>query len=366
MKFQCVKDKFREAVSKVEKITSNNPSLPVLSCVLIVAKGSNLTLTSTNLELGVEVKIPCKVVKEGVVAVPASILRGIVSALPGEGNIECRVEGSTLTLESEKNTSSLVTQDHNDFPPIPRPSGAHEFSCKTTDFVGGLKSVVYSTSPSSMRPEYSSVYMYKEGDTLTFVATDSFRLAETKKEIKKLPDFEPALLPFKNVVEITRLFDEDAKEVVVYVSKNQLSIQTDSIYVTSRVVEGSYPDYKQIIPKEFDTNTLLLKRDLEDALKMSTIFSDKFNKVRIVIDPKQSTIEVSSNNASIGESTTHLSGKTTGEGISVQFNQRYISDVISILKGESVELLLSQGKPMIMRSQNDNSFRYLVMPIAQN
>ncbi len=110
---------------------------------------------------------------------------------------------------------------------------------------------------------------------------------------------------------------------------------------------------------------MLLKRDLETALKLSTIFSDKFNKVRLSLNPKEGSLEISSNNTAVGESKTQISAKASGEAISMQFNQRYITDVLGSLRGESVEILLAPGKPMIMRAPQAASFRYLVMPIAQ-
>ncbi len=173
MRIQCLKEKFAAAVSKTEKITANNPALPVLSCLLLSARGSTLSITSTNLEIGVELKLQCKVLEEGTVAVSAAVLRSLLAAIPGtDEKITCSVSGNTFVIEAGKHTSTLVTLDHADFPSIPRLESPASFAASTEDVVLSLKSVVYATSPSSMRPEYSSIYFYKEDTEAVFVATD--------------------------------------------------------------------------------------------------------------------------------------------------------------------------------------------------
>jgi len=364
MIIQCLKDKLKEAVTKAEKTANNNPSLPILTCILIQAKGSNLTLRSTNLDVGVEVSLSCKVEREGEIAVPASLFKNVLSSLQGDNKLDIRTEGNTLVISTGTTVSTLVSYETADFPTLPRIEEAVDLVVSSSLFISGLKSVVYSTAQSSMKPEFSSVYLYINESSLVFVATDSFRLAESTKYLKQRVEFEPILIPYRNVIEIIRLFEGVDDEIKISLSKTQLSLSHSLLYVTSRLVESSYPDYQQIIPKEHTTHITVSKKDFENALKMSTLFSDKFNKVKFNIKPDQSIFEISSSNASLGESVSNLVAKMEGEDILVHFNERYISDVLSSLKGDILSISLTQNRPMIIKDMSDGTFQYLVMPVA--
>ena len=199
---------------------------------------------------------------------------------------------------------------------------------------------------------------------LVFVATDSFRLAEKKVKIKQKLSFGGILIPFKNTVEIIKIFENIEDDLKITLSKNQISFTSQNIYLTSRVVDGSFPDYKQIIPKIKTTEVTLLKQDLISSLRISNIFSDKFNQVTFNIKPNEKVFEIEAKNTDVGENITLISGVLFGESIVLNFNYKYIIDCFNSITADSVSLDFNgTNKPMIIRAIGDTSFLYLVMPM---
>lgn len=364
MKIECVKEKVRDVVSKAEKVSGKNPTLPVLSCLLIQAKKGNLVIKATNLDLGIEITTPAKVEKEGEVAVPGHILSGYLSNTNNEKNILIELVEKNLVVSTKNSKATIKAQPHEDFPMIPAVSDGKGFKIGAKDLVNGLKSVWYSSSTSTMKPELSSVYIHSEGPSLFFAATDSFRLAEKKINLKKDIDVSDILIPFKNVSEIVRIFDNINDELDVQVSKNQISFSGGGIYLTSRLVEGNFPDYKQIIPKEKKTEVVVLKEDFINSLKTANIFSDSFNHVNFKIKPAVKTFEIGSKNSNIGESRNTVQAVLEGEELDINFNYKYVADCLQSINSDSLALSFNGlSKPVIIKGVGDASFLYLVMPM---
>jgi DNA polymerase-3 subunit beta len=363
MKIECSIDKIKKALVCVERITGKNLTLPVLSSVLWVSTGKTLKLRATNLNIGIEVEIPAKIEKEGVVAVRGDILSSLFSILQGDSLIKFELINGNLLVKTKTSTILLKSISHEDFPTIPIVEG-EVLVIPTKKFIDGIKSVYYSASISEIKPEIGSVYIYPENDMLVFVSTDSFRLAEKKVKIKQNLSFGGILIPFKNVVEIIRVFDGIGEDVKITLQKNQISFTTENIYLTSRVIDGSFPDYKQIIPKNPTTNSVVLKQDFISSLKISNIFSDKFNQIVLTIRPKEKIFEIESKNTDIGENTTLISGALSGEEVSANFNYKYVLDCFQSISGDSLSIeLTGNNKPMIIKGVGDPSFMYLVMPM---
>jgi DNA polymerase-3 subunit beta len=364
MRIQSAKEKLNDAISKAEKITGKNLTLPVLSCILLEAKGSELFIRATNLDLGIEIVLPVKVEREGKIAVPGSVLNNLISNVTSGKNIILEVVEGNLRVETETNTTVVKSLNFEDFPTIPLLNPDKHFMLDARDFVKGLKSVSYSSATSSMKPELSSVYIYSDDDSLFFVATDSFRLAEKRVKTKHAKDIGSLLIPVRNISDIMRVLDGASGEVEVSLSKNQISFRFGGIYLTSRVVDGIFPDYKQIIPKGYKTSVTLLKQDLVNAFKLATIFSDKFNKLSISVHPSEKKFQLTTKNADVGENTNSVESVSEGDDLDINFNYKYITDSFQSLDSDSIVLEFNGlTKPLIIKCASDSSFLYLVMPI---
>jgi DNA polymerase-3 subunit beta len=363
MKLECSLEKIKNAVSFTERITGKNLTLPVLNSILLIALKKSIKLRSTNLSVGVEIEIPAKVEKEGTVALSGVVLSGVFSNLTQNESVYLNEDNGNIIVQTKKNKIKLKCQPSEDFPTIPTVSG-DSFNINAKNFVEGIKSVYYSSAVSDIKPEISSVYIYSNEDHLVFVSTDSFRLAEKKIKTKGLGEVGGILIPFKNISEIIRIFGEVAGDVQICFNKNQISLSADGVYFTSRVIDGVFPDYRQIMPKENKTEAIILKQDLLNALKLSNIFSDKFNQLNLIIKPKQKLFEISSANSNIGENKTVLDAALSGEDVELSFNYKYFLDCLGSINSDSVALKLNQAnRPMVISGVSDQSFTYLIMPM---
>lgn len=363
MKLECSIEKIKNALVTVERITGKNLTLPVLSSVLWVATDKTLKLRSTNLSIGIEVEVKANIEKEGVVAIRGDVLSSLFSLLSNDSMVSFELINGNLSVKTKSNSILLKSVPYEDFPTIPIVSG-EELVIPSKKFTEGMKSVYYSASVSEVKPEIGSVYIYPEDDMLVFVATDSFRLAEKKVKIKQKLSFSGILIPFKNALEILKVLDSADEDIKITLQNNQISFKTSSTYLTSRVVDGNFPDYKQIIPKNSTTNVVVLKQDLISSLKISNIFSDKFNQITLNVKVKEKKLEIESKNLDIGENTTVMAGALTGEDVSANFNYKYILDCFQSISVDSLSIDLNgNNKPMIIKGIGDSSFMYLVMPM---
>jgi DNA polymerase-3 subunit beta len=363
MKLECSAEKIKNGIGSVERITGKNLTLPVLSSVLLIASGKSLKLRSTNLSLGIEIEIPAKIEKEGIVAISGSVLSGIFTNIIDSGNINIESVDGNLMIKTKKSKIKIKGQPHDDFPTIPTVSGT-TFDIDSKKLTDGIKSVYYSSSPSDIKPEISSVFMYTDEDNLVFVSTDSFRLAEKKVKVKGLEEIKGILIPFKNISEILRVFGENLSLVKICFNKNQISFSSDGVYLTSRVIDGVFPDYRQIIPKEKKTEVVVLKQDLLNALKLSNIFSDKFNQVNLKVNPKEKVFELSSANNDVGENKTYLDAALSGEEVELGFNYKYFLDCFTSVNTDSISIRFAgNSRPIVVSPVSDQSFTYLIMPM---
>ncbi|KKP82506.1 MAG: polymerase III subunit beta protein [Candidatus Moranbacteria bacterium GW2011_GWF1_35_5] len=236
MKAECIKEKLKEAVFQVGKISAKNLSLPILESILIEAKGSEIVLKATNLDIGLEVRIPAKVEKPGAVAVPGYLLGGFIQMLEGDNVVRLEAINNNLSVSTKKNSTLIKSYSADEFPNIPRVEEKEEsLSIEAFKIVSGIKAVSFSALASDIKPEISSVYIYVDNGKLYFVSTDSSRLAEKKFDIKSESNFSSSIIPIKNANELVRIMENITGDVILDFNKNQMSVSNPQIYFTSRV-----------------------------------------------------------------------------------------------------------------------------------
>lgn len=364
MKIECIKEKLIEGISKADRLTGKNLSLPILACINLKATKNSLVIRATNLDCGIEIKIPAKVEQEGEIALHGGVISSLLSGLPKEKNITLESKDGNVLISTSSNTTLIKTFPTDDFPSIPRLETERTIEINPKLLVKGFKSVVYSASLSTVKPELSSVYVFKEDGDLVFVSTDSFRLAEKRVKIKDSIDFPSVIVPAKNVADIIRTLDGVVEDIKVLFDKNQIAFETKDIYLMSRVIDATFPDYRQIIPKAFVTEVIVLKQDLIDSLKTSHVFSDKFNQVNIKALPSKKNFVISTKNSDVGEYTNTIDSSVTGQDVDINFNHKYIADCFQSIDTDSLVLSISgANKPLVLKGVSDKSFTYLVMPM---
>lgn len=366
MKIECLKENLQQAVAVTEKIAGTNLTLPILNCVLLEVRGDILKVRSTNLDIGIEASIPVKKESDGIVAVPASVLYNTLQNT-FDPTVVLEVKDTNLIVTTKNSNTIINTYQSDDFPSLPTLEGTQMFLFKSKDLLQGIQSVVYSASTSTIKPELSSVYIYERDKKVYFVSTDSFRLAEKKIASKqKQPLPQSFIIPLRNALELARILNyvDGETEVSMKMSENQFSLEFDSIFVTSRLIDGVFPDYKQIIPKEHTTTAVILKQDLLNIFKKINIFSDKFGQVSVVADPKKKLLTLVAKNVTVGETRDSVDAAVAGEKVEMNFNYRYIVDSLSSIHSDSVTLYFTGvGKPLVIKGVSDETFLYLVMPM---
>ncbi len=350
-----------EKLELVGKVSTKHVTLPVLQCVLLKVSGDTLVLTATNLEIGIEATLKPKVIKEGIVAVPAQTLIQTVQYM-NQKEITLKVEGTTLVIEGNGSTSNIKTIPESEFPGIPKVDGTGQ-KINRSLFSLGIKTAAFAASQSSIKPELGSVYiLQKKEHTLTFVATDSFRLMEKTVSQNGLILTDSILIPQKNALELARVCDLLEGDPEFKTNENQCSLTFSDIYITSRLISGSFPDYQQIIPKEYCSHTTLLKNDLINSFKKTNIFLNKFMQVGISVSSRECII--TSTSGEVGTTIESIPAQTEGEDLALNFNQRYVSEPLSFIADESIIMHFAGiGRPMVIEGVHDSSLRYLVMPM---
>lgn len=363
MKFETTLQDLATATATAVRFAERRANLPVLGSILLTAENGRLVLRATNLECGVELNVPAKVQAEGMVAVPAATLTGFLANARGK-SVSAELKGEVLKVETQTSSASIKTLPHEDFPLLPRVSADHSFSVKAADLVRAIRSVAYCASLSAIKPELQSVLLYGEAGKLTAVATDSFRLAEKTIPLKSGGSVPQLLLPARNAAELMRILENVSGDVEIYYNEHQLSTQAGEAYYTSRLLDGAFPNYRQIIPKDFSTEAVVLREEMAGALKSLSVFADKFAQVSLALEPSKKAMLLSSRNPDVGEQISTVKAVVEGDQISVSFNGRYLADSLQSISGDSVRLHSNgPGKAMLIKDAADASFLYLAMPM---
>lgn len=364
MKIECVKLNLKNALVIAGRFVGKNLSLPVLRYILLLAGEKSLKIRATNLDLGIEIEIPARVEKEGVVAIPADTLAQFLSNLPNEKNVIVEQVGEHLAISGDTYTTLIKGFGYEDFPTLPLVTKGTTVEIDAKVLLDAFRMTHYAVATSDIKPEFASVYCYTEEHSLVFVATDSSRLAEKRIPLKKEPEPLNVLIPGKNIMEIMRAFEGIDEIIKICATKNQISFHTEHMHITSRLIDGVFPDYRQIIPKKFTTEATVLRQDLIDRLKLTTVFSGKLQQVRLKEYPNEKLFEIESRSDDIGETTHQIDAVLSGDDVEFLLNQRFLTDVLSALSTDSVSLeACGGGRPLVMKGVGDHTFTYVVMPM---
>lgn len=363
MKFETTLEELSKATTVAARFAERRANLPVLGSILLTVEDNRLILRATNLECGVELVVPVKAHSEGTAAVPAATLAGFLNNARGK-SVSVELKGEVFSVNTGSANASIKTLPYEDFPLLPRVSADQSFTVKASDLVRMIRSVAYCASLSAIKPELQSVLLYGEAGKLTAVATDSFRLAEKTIPLKNGGSVPQLLIPARNAAELMRILENVSGDIEVYYNEHQLSTQAGDVYYTSRLLDGTFPNYQQIIPKDFSTEAVVLREEMAGALKSLSVFADKFAQVSLALEPDQKAMLLSSRNPDVGEQTSTVKATVEGKQVAISFNGRYLADSLQAITGESVRLHSNgPGKAMLIKDASDASFLYLAMPM---
>jgi len=372
MKLECLTEKLKAAVFVAERATGKNLSLPALSNIHLAASDRALKLEATNLELGVGVTIPARPASLGGVMVSGALLANFLSNLPAsEEKIKLEVTSGNLHLETGSQSTTINGFPIDDFPSIPPIEAVGTFTAIPGALAEAFRSVGPSASNSNLKPEINSVCLYNQKNGLYAVATDSYRLAEKLLRLTgDLPaEFGHLILPLKSALEISRILENwsaDKPEVEVRYNDHQISFSADNLYITSRLVDGTFPNYRQIMADRYQTEVTIRRSELVGRLKLLMVFSDKFNQADFTVRTSKEQLEIHTESEK-GRTTAQLKLiSSTGPDVGVGLNLRYLLEGLTAINDENIVLGLNEAnKPIIMRGAISNEFLYLIMPIRR-
>ncbi len=368
MKFTIHSEKIKRIIPLITRICGTNLTLPVLNNILLTLKNNKLQLFSTNLELGILVEIPQKYEKEGKVAIPGKIFSDFISSLP-KGEIKIEQKDFIFNVKCGEYTSKILGQDPKDFPVLPKFEEKPLLKIKNKELVKGLSMVYHIVSPFDSRVEISGVLIKFEKNKLYFCGTDSIRLAEKNiKSEKEIPKYS-VIIPQKTASEIIHIFSEIEGEVEIIVDKSQIVFrlipqnkEEPLITLLSRTIEGSFPEYEEIVPKNVKTKAVFLKSELQEKIKTASLFSGKINDIKLKFEPKNDKLLISAASSDLGETQTYLKGKIEGEEIEITYNWKYLIDGLSVIKASEVFLGVNdKNSPTIIQPIGDKSYFYILM-----
>ena len=371
MKIEILKENFKNGLSVVEKNISKNLSLPILDNVLINTEDSFLSLTSTDLETVIKLWILSKVIQKGKVVAPVKFLSSFVSYLSDE-KVVLETKGENLYIESKNIKTQIHGFNPEEFPIIPEFKNLDYLEVNNKIFCQGLSQIINIVSLSQTRPETSGIYFNFSKNNITIVATDSFRLAEKNIKLKNSTKKEYSfILPQKPAREIINILENKEGNLKIYFSENQVlfefpmkEVKHPQIQITSRLIEGQYPNYHDIIPNKFKTSIVFKKDEFLNIIKTASLFSNKNNEIKISVLPTKKEVEVFSQNPNIGENKSNLGAKIEGDPIEVSFNYKFLIDgLINIKSSEVIFDISKEDGPAVLRPVGDSSYIYVVMPI---
>lgn len=366
MKVICTQENLHQGLSLVSNVANRHSNLPVLNNVLIKAGKDGLVLVTTDLEIGIKAFVRGKIEKNGEFTVDARLFNNYVNYLPKE-NIELILGEGGLEIKSKNQETTINGLAAEDFPLIPEVSREKEIELSSLDLKRGLQEVMFAASLDGSRAEINAVNFHFEPGELTLAATDSYRLAE--KKIKIVSDKSHNLIiPLKTLQELFRILtDQGEQKIKIYLNENQIMFVFDGIELVSRVIDGKYPDYKQIIPSEFSTKTKCLVSELVPAVRAVALFCKQgINDIRLSFQEKEQKIIIATASSHTGHSLAKISADIEGSDSEVVFNYKYLLDGLNNAYSNEVFIKVNNNaSPGLIEPVGSPDHLYLVMPIRQ-
>jgi len=379
MKLSCTRDNLHQGLAITSSLAGKNVNLPILNNVLMKTEGGSMRMTTTNLETATSCLVRGKVEEEGEFTIPSKLFFDYVALLPNE-NVELLIEGDVLQIECGGNKTKIKGMAASEFPLVPPVSGGRSYSVPAEALRMALSQVLFAVASNESRPELAGVSMRFHNpaagkNNLTLAATDSYRLAESTVTLGQGSAEEPfdVIIPARALGEVARTLSlfkdgvESPDTVQIQLTDNQVVFTFGSVELTSRTIEGEYPDYAQIIPKDFQSEAVLNRADLIKSVKTASLFSRTgLFDVTLRVDPAGKQLVVTAVDATRGENTANCSADVTGNENTITVNYRYFLDGLNAMSTDQVLFRSIDGSnPCLVSPKDVEGYQYIVMPIKQ-
>jgi len=380
MKFSIKRDNFRNAISKVERILSKNPSLPILNNILIKTDKNRLLIASTNLEIAVKTYAKAKIEKQGGITIPVRMINGFLGNIKDEV-VEGEVVKDEFQIKTKKHQIKIKGMSLDDYPIIPENPKENYLKIEGEVFSENIFGVLTSVARGDTRQELNGINMVFKKNEIKIAATDGYRLSEAIVKIDKekineeyfvfIENTPSLIVPALTFSEIQKNLTEGEFELMI--KQNQLFAQNNNSRIISKLINGKYIDYEQILPKKYSIEIKINKTELLDALKIASLVSrDNNNEIEISNTKNKKELEIKSFSGETGENISKISANISGDDFKVLFNSSYLIDGLNATWEEDVVIKLNQEKsPALVKGLNkqekeNKKFSYVIMPIIKS
>ena len=349
MELTVTQENFARALSAVGRVASSKTQLPILSNILLRTDGNRLLVAATNLEIATTQYIGAKIAKPGAITVPARLISEFVSSLPKD-SIELKVVGENIHITSGKYHS--INEDNS-----------VTYAINTEEFKQAVSQTIITASSDSTRPVLTGVYWHSHEGFIYLAATDGYRLSE--RRLVETTSEVAAIIPTQTLQEVLRTIVEDVDTIDILFDESQVRFRINEAEVISRLVDGNFPDYRQLIPANSDITATMNKTEFGRVTKIAGLFArESGGSVTVTVDEDAKTVSLHSIASELGENTSELDADVTGSG-QVTLNSRYLTEALGVLDADTISFSFS-GKlsPIILKSTaKDTNYYHVIMPL---
>lgn len=364
MELSVTQENLSKALSVVGRVASTKTQLPILGNILLRTDGSRLLVAATNLEIASTVYIGAKIVTPGAITIPARLITEFIHNLPNN-SIELKVIGNNLHIKSGTYVSTINGVIADEFPELPtvNEKKSISYSIAVEDFKQAVSQTIITASSDSTRPVLTGVYWHSHEGSLYLAATDGYRLSERK--LVATTSEVSAIVPTPSLQEVLRSLTDDIAEVAILLDETQVGFRLGDIEIISRLIDGNFPDYRQLIPKKSDIVVTLKRSDFVRVVKIASLFArESGGSITLTTDSEKNNLSIHSIASELGENTSEVTGTVSGDG-QVTLNSRYLSEALSVVEDDSINFEFS-GKlsPCILKSSTKTTnYYHVIMPL---
>src|SRR5215470_4572599 len=361
LRITCAKDELVEGLALVGRAVSNRTAIQILSGILLEAREGELRLAATDMELSLRATVPAQVEGDGAVVLPGRTLVDIARLLPGEDvTIEHRAVESVVHVDSGSASYTLHTYNAEDFPRLPEFTEAETFVVDREALLETIGRVARAASRDEARPVLTGVLVQFTGDKLVMAATDSYRLAVKETALAATAPELEAIVPSRALQELSRI-PGDGDEIAVGVQENQVLFSVGGVWLTTRRIDGQFPNYRQLLPETFEHELTVPRGELLDVVRRAAVMIQRATPLQLRFADGELTVVARTQE--VGESRESLPVSFTGDPLEIGFNADFLRDGLESVEGDDVRVkLISPLRPAVIQGESDD-FTYLVMPI---
>lgn len=365
MKVKCLKENLSYGLQNVQRAITGKKTIPILDGILIKAENNHLKITATDLELGIETKIPAEIIEEGEVVVTSGKFIELIKKLPNV-TIDLNKINNNLNIKYLNSEVELKGFNPDEFPLLPEVQEEFNFSIKTVNLNSLIKKTLFASSPDESRPVFNGALFNISENEIKIVTTDSHRLAINKLKIENNENLINIIIPRKTLNEIQKIFKDDEEIIKVFGNSKQVCFINSDTKIISRIIDGKFPNFDQVIPKNYQTVIKLNKKDFLDTIERASLFVDSIDNVSIIkLNIKDSNLNITSKSET-GYLNENLNAYVEGDKLEISFNSRYLIESLKIIETDDIEFKFSGSlSPAIIKETNE-SYIYLVLPLRTN